>query len=65
MLKQTAWRTRSSSNWITKEKPSDQLHPHHYSKVFFNGTVANVDINVLDFSSAVVTRKSLTCRCAC
>jgi hypothetical protein len=59
MLKQTAWSDAFEQQLDNEQKAFDQLHPHHYSKVFFNGTVANVDINVLDFSSAVVTRKSL------
>ena len=59
MLKQTAWSDAFEQQLDNEQKAFDQLHPHHYSKVFFNGTVANVDINVLDFSSAIVTRKSL------
>ena len=59
MLKQAAWSDAFEQQLDNEQKAFDQLHPHHYSKVFFNGTVANVDINVLDFSSAVVTRKSL------
>lgn len=59
MLKQTAWSDAFEQQLDNEQKAFDQLHPHHYSKVFFNGTVANVDINVLDFSSAIVTRKTL------
>ncbi|CAM5418731.1 hypothetical protein [Pseudomonas fragi] len=59
MLKQTAWSDAFEQQLDNEQKAFDQLHPHHYSKVFFNGTVANVDINVLDFSSAIVTRKAL------
>ena len=59
MLKQTAWSDAFEQQLDNEQKAFDQQHPHHYSKVYFNGTVENVDINVLDFSTANVTRKSL------
>lgn len=59
MLKQTAWSDAFEQQLDTEQKAFDQKHPHHYSKVYFNGVVENVDINVLDFSTANVTRKAL------
>lgn len=59
MLKQTAWSDAFEQQLDNEQKAFDQQHPHHYSKVYFNGNVENVDINVLDFSTANVTRKSL------
>ena len=59
MLKQTAWSDAFEQQLDSEQKAFDQQHPHHYSKVYFNGSVENVDINVLDFSTANVTRKTL------
>ena len=59
MLKQTAWSDAFEQQLDNEQKAFDQKHPHHYSKVYFNGTVKHVDINVLDFSTADLTRKSL------
>ena len=59
MLKQTAWSDALEQQLDNEQKAFDQKHPHHYSKVYFNGTVESVDINVLDFSTANLTRKSL------
>ena len=59
MLKQTAWSDAFEQQLDNEQKAFDQKHPHHYSKVYFNGTVEHVDINVLDFSTADLTRKSL------
>lgn len=59
MLKQTAWSDAFEQQLDNEQKAFDQKHPHHYSKVYFNGMVEHVDINVLDFSTADLTRKSL------
>ena len=59
MLKQTAWSDAFEQQLDSEQKAFDQQHPHHYSKVYFNGSVESVDINVLDFSTANVTRKTL------
>ena len=59
MLKQTAWTDAFGQQLDNEQKAFDQKHTHHYSKVYFNGTVENIDINVLDFSTANITRKAL------
>ncbi|WP_278940929.1 hypothetical protein [Pseudomonas helleri] len=59
MLKQTAWSDEFSKKLDDEQKTFDSQHPHHYSKVYFNGPIENVDISVLDFSTANVTRKTL------
>ena len=59
MLKQTAWSEAFAQQLDTEQKAFEQKHPHHYSKVYFNGTIENLDISVLDFSTANVTRKTL------
>jgi hypothetical protein len=51
--------TPSRNSWIDEQKAFEQKHPSHYSKVYFNGTVDTLQVNVLDFSSATVTRKTL------
>ena len=59
MLKQTAWSEAFERQLADEEKAFEQKHPNHYSKVYFNGTVDTLDISVMDFSSATVTRKAL------
>ena len=59
MLKQTAWSDALSQKLDDEQKAFDSKHPNHYSKVYFNGEIENVDISVLDFSTANVTRKTL------
>lgn len=59
MLKQTAWSEAFEQQLEAEQLAFDQQHPHRYSKVYFNGTIDNVDITVLDFSTAIVTQKAL------
>ena len=59
MLKQTAWSDAFGQQLDDEQKAFEAEHPHHYSKVYFNGTVENLDISVLDFSTANVTRKTI------
>ncbi|MES2871572.1 MAG: hypothetical protein V4749_18600 [Pseudomonadota bacterium] len=59
MLKQTAWSEAFGQQLDNEQRAFEQKHPKHYSKVYFNGTVENVNISVLDFSTAKVTRKAL------
>jgi len=59
MLKQTAWSEAFEQQLDNEQVDFDKKHPNHYSKVYFNGTVEHVDISVLDFSTATVTRKEL------
>ncbi|PKA71137.1 hypothetical protein ATI02_4097 [Pseudomonas baetica] len=37
----------------------EQQHPKRYNKVYFNGPIETLEVSVLDFSSATVTRKNL------
>ena len=59
MLKQTAWSEAFEQQLEAEQQAFEQQHPHRYSKVYFNGSVDNVDITVLDFSTAIVTQKAL------
>lgn len=59
MLKQNAWSEAFEQQLDDEQQGFDEQHPIHYRKVYFNGTVDHVDISVLDFSTAFVTRKAL------
>ena len=59
MLKQTAWSETFEQQLEAEQQAFEQQHPQRYSKVYFNGTINNVDITVLDFSTVIVTRKTL------
>lgn len=59
MLKQTAWSETFEQQLEAEQQAFEQQHPQRYSKVYFNGTIDNVDITVLDFSTVIVTRKTL------
>ena len=59
MLKQTAWSETFEQQLEAEQQAFDQQYPQRYSKVYFNGTIDNVDITVLDFSTVIVTRKTL------
>ena len=59
MQRQTAW-----SDAFEKQLDDELLafagqQNHHYSKVYFNGPIDTVEVNVLDFSAVSVTRKAL------
>lgn len=59
MLKQTAWSETFEQQLEAEQQAFEQQHPQRYTKVYFNGTIDNVDITVLDFSTVIVTRKAL------
>ena len=59
MLKQTAWSEAFEQQLDNEQQAFEHKHPKHYSKVYFNGRVEHVDISVLDFSTANITRKTL------
>ena len=59
MQQQTAW-----SDAFEKQLDDELLafagqQNRHYSKVYFNGPIDTVEVNVLDFSTVSVTRKAL------
>ena len=52
------------SDALEKQLSDDQLafeqqHPRRYNKVYFNGPIETLEVSLLDFSSATVTRKAL------
>ncbi len=59
MQKQTAWSDAFEKRLTDEQKAFEHKQSSHYAKVYFNGLIDNLQINVLDFSTATVTRKDL------
>lgn len=59
MQKQKAWSDAFEKQLEDEQKAFDQKHTNHYAKVYFNGLVDRLEVAVLDFSQASVTRKDL------
>lgn len=59
MQKQTAWSDAFEKKLIDEQKTFEHTQNSHYAKVYFNGLIDNLQINVLDFSKATLTRKDL------
>ncbi|BCT35549.1 hypothetical protein [Pseudomonas protegens] len=59
MQKQKAWSEAFEKQLEDEQKAFDQQHTDHYAKVYFNGLVDRLEVAVLDFSQASVTRKDL------
>lgn len=59
MQKQKAWSEAFEKQLEDEQKAFDQQHTNHYAKVYFNGLVERLEVAVLDFSQASVTRKDL------
>ena len=59
MQAQTVWSDAFEQQLKAEQLAFDQQQGRHYSKVYFNGTLESVEVNVLDFSQATVTRKDL------
>lgn len=59
MLKQPAWSEAFEKQLHDQLKAFVQQQPRYYSKVYFNGVVDSIDLNVLDFSDVRVTRRTL------
>ncbi|WP_025129190.1 hypothetical protein [Pseudomonas sp. PH1b] len=59
MQKQKSWSDAFEKQLEDEQKAFDQQHTHHYAKVYFNGLIDKLEVAVLDFSQASVTRKDL------
>jgi hypothetical protein len=59
MQKQKAWSDAFEKQLVDEQKAFEHKQSSHYAKVYFNGLIDNLQINVLDFSTATVTRKDL------
>lgn len=59
MQKQKAWSDGFEKQLVDEQKAFEHKQNSHYAKVYFNGLIDTLQINVLDFSTATVTRKDL------
>jgi hypothetical protein len=59
MHKQKNWSDGFEKKLIDEQKAFEHKQTSHYAKVYFNGLIDKLQVNVLDFSSATVTRKDL------
>lgn len=59
MQKQAAWSDALEKRLNDEQRAFEQKRTRHYSKVYFNGPVEQLEVAVLDFSTVVVTRKDL------
>ncbi len=59
MQKQKAWSDAFEKQLTDKQKAFEHKQSSHYAKVYFNGLIDNLQVNVLDFSTATLTRKDL------
>jgi hypothetical protein len=59
MQKQSAWSDSFEQQLESEQKDFERQQRNHYSKVYFNGMIDKLEVSVLDFSQASVTRKDL------
>ena len=59
MQKQKAWSDTFEKQLTDEQKAFEHKQSSHYAKVYFNGLIENLQVNVLDFATATVTRKDL------
>jgi len=59
MQKQKAWSDAFEKQLEDEQKTFEHKQGSHYTKVYFNGSIDNLQVSVLDFSQATVTRKDL------
>jgi hypothetical protein len=59
MQQQKAWSESFGKQIDEEQRAFEKQQSHHYSKVYFNGPIETLEVSVLDFSTATVTRKDL------
>ncbi|MBX8471087.1 hypothetical protein K5E37_18775 [Pseudomonas sp. RIT778] len=59
LQQQKAWSETLEKKLDDEQQAFEQQHPHHYNKVYFNGPIDTLEVSLLDFSEATVTRKAL------
>jgi hypothetical protein len=59
MQQQKAWSEAFEKQLNDEQQAFEKQQTRHYSKVYFNGPIETVEVSVLDFSAATVTRKDL------
>ena len=59
LQQQKAWSEALDKQLTDAQKAFEHTQNSHYAKVYFNGVIDTLQVNVLDFSKATVTRKAL------
>ncbi|MBF6030713.1 hypothetical protein ICY20_23460 [Pseudomonas sp. P115] len=59
MQKQKVWSDAFEKQLTDAQKAFEHKQSSHYAKVYFNGLIDNLQVNMLDFSTATLTRKDL------
>lgn len=59
LQQQKAWSEALDKQLTDAQKTFEHTQNSHYAKVYFNGLIDTLQVNVLDFSKATVTRKAL------
>lgn len=59
LQKQKAWSPTLEKQLTDEQKAFEQKQHRSYAKVYFNGVIDSLQVNVLDFSTVTVTRKEL------
>lgn len=59
MQKQKVWSDAFEKQLTNQQKAFEHKQGSHYAKVYFNGLIDSLQVNVLDFSTATLTRKDL------
>ncbi|PIB71373.1 hypothetical protein [Pseudomonas sp. 2995-3] len=59
MQKQNAWSDAFEKQLTDEQKAFEHKQSSHYAKVYFNGLIDTLQVDVLDFSKATLTRKDL------
>ena len=59
LQQQKSWSDALEKQLTQEQQAFEEQHPRRYNKVYFNGPIDTLEVSVLDFSSATVTRKTL------
>ncbi|KAA0986775.1 hypothetical protein [Pseudomonas sp. ANT_J28] len=59
LQQQKAWSESFEKQIDEEQRAFEKQQSRHYSKVYFNGPIETLEVSVLDFSTATVTRKDL------
>ncbi|MHC8368648.1 hypothetical protein ACYZT9_23030 [Pseudomonas sp. ZT5P21] len=59
MQQQKAWSETFEKQLDEEQRAFEKQQKNHYSKVYFNGLIETLEVSLLDFSAATVTRKDL------
>lgn len=59
LQQQKTWSEPLEKQLQEEQRAFEKQQKNHYSKVYFNGTIETLEVSLLDFSAATVTRKDL------